>query len=278
MTPLTTSPTLFSFQGIILLAILENPLTWDSYHVSNVLIFAAWGVTTSPALGARKHYQPISWGWKVHFGQYSSPKSQICKILVLGKSGSLHCVSNGFLNQRLHMVSHSFFWIILDWFPFDAIHIVAHMLVYDDVMDIFCRPSHLVGGQTNKLQLGLIYTKITDHLPLRVLRSPNGFVLDLPLKDGFWKQSKWPRNTIHSMPCRLYIHLAFTCILLWSLKRSVKRTWTTPPPLSTNESALIKVHGHGPSGSRPWFHLSSLLWIWEDQTPFQKWQHNKLYM
>jgi hypothetical protein len=44
--------------------------------------------------------------------------------------------------------------------------------------------------------------------------SPN-FVLGLPPKSGFWKQSKWAWNMIHSMPCknpsRFYIHLAFTC-------------------------------------------------------------------
>ena len=46
----------------------------------------------------------------------------------------------------------------------------------------------------------------------RVPWSP-GFVLDLPPRDGFCKQSKWPWNTIHLMPCRnprrLYTHLAF---------------------------------------------------------------------
>ena len=36
--------------------------------------------------------------------------------------------------------------------------------------------------------------------------------------------------------CRLYIHPAFTYILRWSLKRSVKRTWTGSG-FSTNESA-----------------------------------------
>ena len=80
-----------------------------------------------------------------------------------------------------------------------------------------------------------------------------GFVLGLPPRDGFWKLSKWPWNMIHSMPCRnpcrLYIHIAFTYILCWSLKRSVKRTWTGST-LSTNESAWsVMVTG---SQSRVW--------------------------
>ena len=53
----------------------------------------------------------------------------------------------------------------------------------------------------------------------RVPWSP-GFVFHQPPESGFWK----------CYPCthprRLYIHLAFTYILTWSLKRSVKRTWT----------------------------------------------------
>ena len=40
------------------------------------------------------------------------------------------------------------------------------------------------------------------------------FVLGLPPRGGLWRQSKWPWNMIHSIPCmnpcRLYIHLAFT--------------------------------------------------------------------
>ena len=70
--------------------------------------------------------------------------------------------------------------------------------------------------------------------------SPTGFVLGLPLRGGFWQWSKWPCNMIHLVPCknpcRLYIHLAFTYILRWSLERSVKRTWTGSA-FSTNESA-----------------------------------------
>ena len=41
---------------------------------------------------------------------------------------------------------------------------------------------------------------------------------------------------IHSMPCTLYIHRAFTYIVRRSLKRSVKRT-RTRSAISTNESA-----------------------------------------
>jgi hypothetical protein len=56
--------------------------------------------------------------------------------------------------------------------------------------------------------------KITQQLwPFGVSWSP-GFVLSLPPRGGFSKESKWPWNMIHSMSCmnicRLYIHLAFT--------------------------------------------------------------------
>ena len=88
--------------------------------------------------------------------------------------------------------------------------------------------------------------------------SPNGFVAGLPPRGGFWKQSKWPRNMVHSMPrrnpCRLYIHLAFTYILRWSLKSSVTlRTWTGSA-VSTNESAWSG-NGHGSS-------VSCVKWPW----------------
>jgi hypothetical protein len=50
-------------------------------------------------------------------------------------------------------------------------------------------------------------------------------------------------------PCRLYIHLALTYILCWSLKRSVKRTWAGSA-FSTNEIARsVRVTG---SQSRVW--------------------------
>ena len=72
-------------------------------------------------------------------------------------------------------------------------------------------------------------------------RSP-GFVLGPPPRGGFWKQSKWPWNMIHSMPprhpCRLYIHLAITYILHFSLKRSVPYRTCTGSTFSTNESCL----------------------------------------
>ena len=51
-------------------------------------------------------------------------------------------------------------------------------------------------------------------------------------------------------PCRLSIHLAFTCSYRWSLKRSVKkRTWTTGSAFSTNESGWsVTVTGSQPRG------------------------------
>lgn len=43
---------LCSFQGIVLLVDLKNPLAYNSHHISYTCIFAARGVTTSPASGA----------------------------------------------------------------------------------------------------------------------------------------------------------------------------------------------------------------------------------
>ena len=41
-----------------------------------------------------------------------------------------------------------------------------------------------------------------------------GFVLGLPPRGGFWKQSKWPWNTIRWMPCKnVRTHVDFTSIL-----------------------------------------------------------------
>ena len=66
------------------------------------------------------------------------------------------------------------------------------------------------------------------------------FASGLPPRGGLWKQSKWHWHVIHRIPrrnpCRLHIHLAFTYSLRWSLKRSVRRTWTGPA-FSTVESA-----------------------------------------
>jgi hypothetical protein len=93
-----------------------------------------------------------------------------------------------------------------------------------------------------------------------VLWSPS-FVLGLPSRGGFRKYSKCPWNMIHTMPCRnpcrLYIRLAFH-INRWSLKRSVKRTWTGFA-FSTNESAWsVMVMG---SQCRVWSGPNALLKI-----------------
>ena len=59
-------------------------------------------------------------------------------------------------------------------------------------------------------------------------------------KMWFLKIVQVTMKMIHLMPCRdpcrLHNHLAFTSSLRWSLKRSVKRTWTGSA-FSTNESA-----------------------------------------
>ena len=65
-----------------------------------------------------------------------------------------------------------------------------------------------------------------------------GFALGPPPRGGFWKQSKWPSCTIHSMPCRNphrpYIRLASTYSVGPS-KRSVKRRTWTGSAFATNE-------------------------------------------
>ena len=62
-------------------------------------------------------------------------------------------------------------------------------------------------------------------------------------------------------PCRLYIHLAFTYSLRWSLKCSVKRTWTGQLRLS-HQWEYLKFNGHG-------FAVSCVKWPWE-MVAFQK--------
>ena len=67
-----------------------------------------------------------------------------------------------------------------------------------------------------------------------------GFVFDLPPRGGFWKESKWPWNMIHSMPCRtpcrLYIHLAFTyCVGPSSIVWHVLRPAPPFPPMKVLE-------------------------------------------
>jgi hypothetical protein len=79
------------------------------------------------------------------------------------------------------------------------------------------------------------------------------FCVRLTSKGWFLKIVQGPWNMIHLMPCRnpcrLYIHLAVH-ILLWSLKRSVKKWTWTGAAFSTNESAWgVLVMG---SQSRVW--------------------------
>ena len=78
-----------------------------------------------------------------------------------------------------------------------------------------------------------------------------GFVLGLPPRGGSWKQSKWPWDTIHSMPCRnscRILHPSRIHALRWSLKRSGKRTWTGSV-FPTNGRCLKCTNGNGLSVS-----------------------------
>ena len=81
----------------------------------------------------------------------------------------------------------------------------------------------------------------------RVPWSPS-YMLGLPQRGDSSKWSKWPWSMIHSMPCRnpcrFYIHLAFSYILHWSLKRGVKRTWTSSAFLHQWECLTCNGHGH----------------------------------
>ena len=68
---------------------------------------------------------------------------------------------------------------------------------------------------------------------------------------------------MHSMPCRnpcrLYVHLAFTCSLRWSLKCSVNRTWTNSA-FSINENAWsVMVTG---SQSHVWSGIEQVQKMW----------------
>jgi hypothetical protein len=79
-------------------------------------------------------------------------------------------------------------------------------------------------------------------------------------KRWFLKIVQVTMNTIQSMSCRnlcrLYTHLAFTYILRWSLKQSVKRTWTSSA-FSTHESAwsVMVTGSQSRVWSGPWFQV-----------------------
>ena len=78
-------------------------------------------------------------------------------------------------------------------------------------------------------------------------------------KRWFLKVFQWLWNMIHLIPCRnpcrLYIHLAFTYSLRWSLKHRVMQTWTGSA-FSTNEMATSHIH------------TFSLLCVCNSQLPF----------
>ena len=44
-----------------------------------------------------------------------------------------------------------------------------------------------------------------------------GFVLGLPPRGGFWKQSKWPWNMVHLMPCRIPCRLYNRLTFIYSI-------------------------------------------------------------
>ena len=138
---------------------------------------------------------------------------------------------------------------------------LQHHVVWSRTLECSVK-SYVTGPSTKCYFYEFLFMRVLTHDKNRINQrlwafgmswSP-GFMLGLLPRGGFWKQSKWPWNLIHSMPCknprRLYIHLAFTCILRWSLKRSVKRQTWTGSAFSTNESAWsVMVTG---SRSRVW--------------------------
>ena len=95
--------------------------------------------------------------------------------------------------------------------------------------------------QPNVISMNVYSCKSSHMIKKEALIVPwsSRFVSGLPPRGGLWKKSKWPWNIIHLLPCRnpcrLYTHLGIH-ILRWSLKHSVKPTWTSPA-FSTNESA-----------------------------------------
>ena len=121
-----------------LLVVLKNPLAWGSHHVSNACIFATWGVITSFALGSGKILStnclmlktPL---WALSFIQGSN----YVRFLILSKFGSMHCILNGSVNWLFYMAGHLIFQLIHKKFPFDVVHIVVHVLVYDGILDFF---------------------------------------------------------------------------------------------------------------------------------------------
>ena len=74
----------------------------------------------------------------------------------------------------------------------------------------------------------------------------HGRWIQLSLRSGFWKQSKWPWNTIHLIPCKnpctLYIHLAFT--------------------YSIGPSSVVWSSELGPSPPSPPMRVLELYWSW----------------
>lgn len=65
------------------------------------------------------------------------PIVKICEVLILSKFGSIHYISNGFLNRLLHVGGRLNFLIISDKFPFNVVHIVMHIPFYYGVVDLF---------------------------------------------------------------------------------------------------------------------------------------------
>lgn len=96
--------------------------------------FAVLEATTSPPSGGEIYYQRIAWDWKLRLGLTFHPRVQKCEILIVIKFGSIHCVSNGFLDRFLHSLNHLLLQKMLNKIPLNVVHIIVHILVYDGIV------------------------------------------------------------------------------------------------------------------------------------------------
>ena len=98
--------------------------------------------------------------------------------------------------------------------------IPTHLQTTFSVVPLKCSVKSYVTGSTTKCYFNqYLFMCVLTHDTIKWIdgceRSECHGLPVLCPRDGFWKQSRWPWNMIHSMPCRnpcrLYILLAFTC-------------------------------------------------------------------
>jgi hypothetical protein len=97
-----------------------------------------------------------------------------------------------------------------------ATHLQNHVVVWSQTLKCSVKP-YVIGPSTKCYFNEFLFMWVLTHDKLNistVLPWSLGFVLGLPPRGDFWKESKWAWHMIHWMSCRsprrLYIHLAFT--------------------------------------------------------------------